>query len=277
MKLICWNMAHRPNLWQEVLSSEADVALLQEACAPPPSVAERIGTDGTLWRTTGAGSTRQWRAAIIPLSGAIGFEPYVTRAICDAASGELPVSCEGTLAAAKVEERGSGEIFTLVSMYAMWERPHASAEGDWIYADGSAHRLISDLSAFIGRQRRHRIIAAGDLNILYGHGEHGSEYWSRRYQTVFDRFAALGLRFVGPQAPNGRQADPWPDELPPSSRNVPTYHTTRQTPQSATRQLDFVFASEDIADRVMVRALNLPDEWGGSDHCRLAIDVQTRA
>ena len=113
----------------------------------------------------------------------------------------------------------------------------------WIYADGSVHRLISDISVFVGQQLGHRILAAGDLNILHGYGDHGSGYWASRYTTVFDRMRALGLSFVGPQAPAGRRADPWPDELPRTSHNVPTYYTTHQLPVTATRQLDFVFAS----------------------------------
>jgi hypothetical protein len=40
----------------------------------------------------------------------------------------------------------------------------------WIHADASVHRLISDLSVLIGRQRGHKIIVAGDLNVLYGYG-----------------------------------------------------------------------------------------------------------
>ena len=39
------------------------------------------------------------------------------------------------------------------------------------------------------------------------------------------------------------------------------------------RQLDFVFVSESIADSLTVRALNGRDEWGPSDHCRIAIDL----
>ena len=158
-------------------------------------------------------------------------------------------------------------------MYAPWESPHAATGSGWIISDASAHRLVSDLSAFIGSERNHRILAAGDLNILHGHGEDGSAYWAARYETVFTRLAALGLSFVGPQAPQGRQADPWPDELPPDSRNVSTYHSTRQTPATATRQLDFVFASESMANAVRVRALNEVEQWGPSDHCRLEIDV----
>src|SRR4051795_6389271 len=155
-------------------------------------------------------------------------------------------------------------------MYAAWE---TARTGGTIYADASAHRLLSDLSALISTRRNHRIVAAGDLNILRGYGEYGDSYWKSRYATVFDRAEAMGMRYVGPQAPNGRQAEPWPDELPPDSLNVPTYHTNRQISASATRQLDFVFASASIADRVATAARNDPREWGPSDHCRIDIEV----
>jgi hypothetical protein len=85
---------------------------------------------------------------------------------------------------------------------------------------------------------------------------------------------AMGLPFVGPQAPNGRRANPWPSELPIESNNVPTYHTTRMTPAQAERQLDFVFASTDIAKQVKASAINEPGEWGPSDHCRVVIELQ---
>jgi endonuclease/exonuclease/phosphatase family metal-dependent hydrolase len=92
---------------------------------------------------------------------------------------------------------------------------------------------------------------------------------------VFDRARALGLRLVGPFHPNGRQAAPWPPELPTESLCVPTYFHAQQTPETATRQLDFVFASDSIADRVTAVALNAVQEWGPSDHCRVRIDVAT--
>ena len=138
--------------------------------------------------------------------------------------------------------------------------------------DASAHRLVSDLSVFIGTQDGHRVLAAGDLNLLYGYGDNGSEYWAGRYGTVFERMEALGLSFAGPQAPNGRMAQLWPEELPRESKNVPTYRPTAD-PAGATRQLDFVFASQSMADSVSVRAINELHEWGPSDHCRLEIVV----
>ncbi len=85
----------------------------------------------------------------------------------------------------------------------------------------------------------------------------------------------MGLPFVGPQYPNGSQADPWPPYLPHDSENVPTFRTKRNEPNSASYQLDFVFASESIADRVQTVALDNPEEWGPSDHCRIRIEVET--
>lgn len=121
--------------------------------------------------------------------------------------------------------------------------------------------------------RRVRLPVAGDWNLLHGYGEHGDSNWKSRYDTVVSRAEALGLRFVGPQASHGRQATPWPAELPADSLCVPTFHHARQTPGTATRQLDFVFATANLADQVRVRALNDPESWGPSDHCRIIIEV----
>ena len=273
LKAISWNIASRPDLWRTLMTSDADVALLQEACMPPPDLRLGIHAGPEEWRTDGEQAIRRWRTAVVQVNPRVDVRWYTPRPIREAEGGELAVSRAGTLSAAKVTDPHSGEVFTFISMYSCWERPHESTRSSWIYADASAHRLISDLSALIGRQRGHRIVAAGDLNILRGYGEAGNRYWAGRYQTVFDRFEAIGLQFVGPRSPDGRQAAPWPDELPPESRNVPTYFTARQTVENPTRQLDFVFASNGIAGRVKARALNEPEEWGGSDHCRIKIEI----
>lgn len=175
------------------------------------------------------------------------------------------MSRDGSIAAADVVIDGH-KICTAVSVYAAWEM--AANRG---YADASAHRILSDLSMLLG-PRNHRLIVAGDWNLLRGHGENANAYWKARYDTVFQRAESLGMRFIGPEYPNGRQADPWPEELPRDSRCVPTFHHSRQTAVTATRQLDFVFASASIADRIDVRAMNMPEVWGPSDHCRVVID-----
>jgi endonuclease/exonuclease/phosphatase family metal-dependent hydrolase len=272
VKIIDWNIARRDDAWRYLLGTDADIALLQEAAAPPADIARRLDVDPAPWQTAGAGLNRPWRAAIVKLTDRVGVQWLDPKPVADALPGELAVSRPGTLAAAIVTP-SAGAPFVVASMYAPWEKPHATTGSGWIYADASVHRLISDLSALVGQQNGHRILAAGDLNILHGYGEGGSTYWASRYATVFSRMIALGLSFVGPQAPAGRRAEPWPDELPPDSNNVPTYHTSHQTPATATRQLDFVFASAGLASHVRVRALNEPDHWGPSDHCRIEIEV----
>ena len=158
-------------------------------------------------------------------------------------------------------------------MYARWLDPHPIAEGEWIYPDASAHRIISDLSAFIGRYDRpdkHRILAAGDLNMSF----QSTNEFDHRAQTVLDRFQALGFEHLGPQYPAGRRADPIPEHLDSESLDVPTYyHKPSNTPAGAYVQIDHVFASRGFHKEVQAKALNGAAEWGPSDHCRIHIDV----
>ena len=135
--------------------------------------------------------------------------------------------------------------FIVVSMYARWITPHPYAnKSSFIYPDGSAHRIISDLSAFIGStdSGTHRILAAGDLNMIYGATDENLLALPARDRTVTDRMDGLGMEFLGPQYPAGRRAHPTPQGLPPDTRNVPTYYTTRQSPATAQNQLDYAFA-----------------------------------
>ena len=277
MKIISWNMAHRREPWRHLLKLDVDLALLQEAGEPPPDVAKRIGAnhpaievDSAPWETMIVGCRPSFRTAIVKLSDRIEVDWIETTSLDTARTGELVVSWPGTLAAASVKPP-SGEPIIAVSMCAPWAKAHALTGGSSIFSDGSAHRVVSDLSTLIAKENGNRVLAAGDMNVLHGYGEHGDEYWAARYRTVFDRMEIMGLPCVGPEFPNGRQADPWPDELPRDSRNVPTFHSNRKKPETATRQLDYVFASKELTDSLTVRALNEPEKWGPSDHCRIEI------
>lgn len=272
MKIISWNIAHRKEPWFYLHESDADVALLQEASQPPIEVQQEISVDEESWETVSPGNNSLWRTAVVKLSDKVDVKWIKPIPIGQAGWGQFAVSRPGTLAAAQVRYKDELPVI-LISMYGFWEIPHELTGSNWLYADASVHRLISDLSKFIGTQHNHRIIASGDLNILHGYGENGSKYWGSRYATIFSRMESLGLKFVGPQAPNGRQADPWPSELPLENKNVPTFYSSRQTPETATRQLDFVFASENLVDKIEINAINQPDQWGSSDHCMVKIDV----
>jgi len=266
VKIVSWNINRQGGAWKELLDSEYDIALIQEATPPPQGLIEEFRINPGEWRTAGI-TKRRWRTAIVRLSDKIDIDWISCKPLDEAGDEDLAVSRLGTIAAAKVTQEGQRPVI-LFSCYAPWEYHYKSKE---IFGDGSAHRIVSDISSFL--RRDHLILAAGDFNILNRYGELGSEYWGKRYASVFDRIEAIGLQFVGPQFPAGRQAEPWPKELPLESKDVPTYYPTQRDPRGATRQIDFVFCSPQLTSNVSVRALNGINEWGLSDHCRIDISL----
>jgi endonuclease/exonuclease/phosphatase family metal-dependent hydrolase len=276
MRLMSWNMGRSVKNWAHLLSlGNVDIALLQEAVPPGPAAQLRQTVPSAAGEPWSTGKGRRFCAAIARLSDRVTARPIPTSALGEAGPKTLGVSMPGSLAAAEVTE--AGETITVVSIYAAWASPLSSKTRPWIYGDASAHRLISDISALVESERRHKLIVAGDLNILYGYGDHGSPYWKGRYESVFARMEALGIPFIGPQHPAGTKCAVPPRELPSDSLNVPTFRTRRANPSSATRQIDFVFASRSLAGRLTVCALNSPEQWGPSDHCCIEIDLKSRS
>ena len=273
IEIVSWNVNRRP-LWLEATAGlpSVDIGLFQEAPRPSGTAVQEFIPDAEgPWATTHW--RRELRTCIARYSNDVQLAPVSLRPSEDESDySALGVSRGGTLTVAKVLREGR-ELFTLVSAYGAWETPPGREKP--MFADASSHRLLSDLAVLVTGRRSERVLVAGDFNILYGYGEHGDEYWGQRYAAVFNRAEAMGLHLVGPQVPHGRQADPWPEELPSDSLNVPTFHHSRQTPETASRQLDFVFATDDLMDKVSVRAINEPNEWGPSDHCRLLISVDS--
>ncbi len=102
--------------------SDADLALLSEAAAPPADVAEIIEVDPSPWFTAGAGLNRPWKAAVVRLSDRIDVEWINCKSIHDANPGEAAVSRPGTLSAAVVSP-SSGDPFIAAALYSPWEQP----------------------------------------------------------------------------------------------------------------------------------------------------------
>lgn len=218
-------------------------------------------------------------AKVVKLSDRVDVEWFKqVSPISEAASDEIAVSGIGTLAAARVTPKDGSAPFIAASMYAKWIKPHVSVKTKFFtvgYADASVHRILSDLSAFIGHTdpSTYRILAAGDLNMIFGATEDNRLALPARERNVFDRMDALGLELLGPRYPNGRQAEPTPHGLPPDTLSVPTFHHSQQDPIDAEYQLDYAIASRGFHESVAVRAMNSVEEWGASDHCRLLIEV----
>ena len=285
VKVVSWNIHKESDPWNELLDKnvDADVALLQEAGKPPTDFKKpfEIGPvehwDSHVWnsrwfegRWGRSGLYDRW-AMVVKLSDRVKVDWFkqISPISEQYNQDEIPVSGIGTIAAARVTPLdGQQEPFVVVSMYARWMRPHPSVKTKWRagHADGSAHRIISDLSAFIGDTvpSTHRILAAGDINMVYGSLGESWQSLALRERTVFDRMEALGLEFIGPQHPAGERGASTPPDLPEDTKNVRTHREN---------QLDYAFASRGFHESVQARALNDVDTWGSSDHCRVLIEV----
>lgn len=277
VKIVCWNIAKRSQPWKELLDMGVDVALLQEA--DPVAVPAPAETSPCLPERTNGYD--RW-PLVVKLSDKVTVEWFkpVNAARVSIEPDEVAVSDSNTIAAARVTPLPGGEPFMVFSMYARWMKPVVKTSWSAGYADASAHRIISDLSAFIGQLNpaSHRILAAGDLNTIYQETIYSLQ---PRDTTVFDRMEALGFEFIGPRWPNAdRQADPAPRGLPQGSENVPTYLSPQQLKLMRNEgvftghQLDYVFASKGFDQSISVHAMNAPTQWGSSDHCRVLIEVQ---
>ena len=272
---------------------DADVALLQEV---GKGAAQRMAD------ILGEAETWDWDRsdawpAVVRLSDRVKVDVF--KPVAPEGGGitrnTIAVGDRRTLAGARVTpQRGSrpGRSFLVFSLYARWLDTHPEAyhstpgkggRSFGIYSDGSAHRAISDLSAFIGHTNpaAHRMLVAGDLNTFYGATDNNRLEKPARARTIFDRMEALGFEFMGPQWPDAdRRADPLPQGLPKDTKNVPTYLSARQRRRMRDQgivngnQLDYVFASQGFHDRVRVHAINDVEGFGPSDHCRIQVEVE---
>ena len=280
IRVVSWNIATMHQPWRDLVDMDADVALLQEVGTIPEDVRHRVElSPHQPWLshdpTKGYPHYDRW-PMVVKLSDRVKVEWFRQIGpswVPPEQPQDMAVSGVGTIDVAWVFPTDSTEPFIAASMYARWFSPHPTAEGEWIYPDASAHRIISDLSAFIGyydRPEKHRILAAGDLNVSF----QSTDQFDHRAQTILDRFRALGFDYLGPRYPAGRRADPIPAHLTSESLDVPTYyHKPSNTPAGAYAQLDHAFASRGFHEEVRTEALNEVAEWGPSDHCRILIEI----
>ena len=240
VRMWSWNVAHRQMAWQCIPDSGVDVVLLQESYRPPRAVANKVEVDPAPYEDENGNALS--RCAIVRVSDNVDVEFL----------GDVKSSHRGCLSAAIVTPKDKPDrAFLVVTFCPKNEVAHPAAGNKYGYiVDASVQRIISDISLLIGRKSTFRMIAAGNTAIMQGDG--WNFYWKRRYAAVFDRMSSIGLPVIGPN-------------------NGSTCYEPRKKP--ATRQLDYVFASESMLDSVSTRALNGKAEWGPCDHCRILIEV----
>ena len=295
VRMVCWNINRSLDAYEDVRKMEdVDVALLQEVGRGAAEQMAAVIGDEAAWNWD---RSSIW-PAVVRLSTRVQVDTLkpVAPESEDTAQNTIAVSDSRTLAAALVrplqDAQPAFEPFLVFSTYARWLNPNRLAgsspvrrghQAISIYSDGSAHRVISDISAFIGHTNplSHRLLVAGDLNAIYGATDDSRLENPPRARTIFARMQALGLEFRGPQWPDAaRRAEPAPQGLPGDTRNVPTYLTAwerrrmRDDGIVSGNQLDYVFASRGFHTKVHVHAMNDLAGFGPSDHCRIRIDVQ---
>ena len=147
---------------------DADVALLQEVGNIPPEVTPYLEAPGWDPWEPWEGEWYDRYPIIVRLSDRVRvewFRPVMPQRQGWEERDEIAVSDIGTVAAARVFPHDGQRPFIAVSMYARWLEAHPStSDSDYVsmYSDRSAHRIISDLAAFIDSPdpTTHQILAA---------------------------------------------------------------------------------------------------------------------
>ncbi len=290
IKVVSWNIAKRQEPWRELMKMDADVALLQEAGEPPWDMRDQVNAGSWEHYDSHAVYSSDHRqywpnlfdrwCRVVKLSDRVEVE-WLKQVppVAGAPPGTIPTSGIGTIAAAKVKSvDASIKPFTVVSMYGRWMGSHPPEGKKTVLQmpDTSMHRIISDLTLFVGNEdpSTHRVLAAGDVNLDYGWRDNHMTWSQKRAKVVWDRFAVLGFEYLGPQHPNGRMAVPRPDHLPCDTENVPTFRAPLMSPMKEQVQLDHAFASRGFHEGITTRALNCVCQWGSNDHCRVVMEVR---
>ena len=223
------------------------------------------GTRPPIWRSRSRyGSDEFWKgqstyegrpiydrwSLVVQLSDRVEVEWFkAVPPISELGEHDIAISGIGTIAAARVRPRPAGRRRTgssrspcMRGTSSLTRRP--ARRGGVGAPDVSAHRILSDISAFIGHEdpSRHSILAAGDLNMIYG-ATGNTLALPERERAFWDRVAALGLEFLGPQAPHGWQPEAPQPDVSPDTKNVPTWVRSGRPPEEANRQFDYAIAS----------------------------------
>ena len=122
LKLLSWNMNQKAANWQAVLDSGVDVAMLQEAKAPPADLADNFTFQQNL---ESAERKLSWRAIVAGLvnTDKLDFTPIKTQPLNGSDPEALIVSSAGSLDAAFIRIRETGEEIIAVSLYSSWLSP----------------------------------------------------------------------------------------------------------------------------------------------------------
>ena len=193
IKVINWNIARRRKPLDQLKEMEADIALLQEV-GPGMAVnlpagmetGSRAHWDSHVW-TEDKNLCDRW-PMVVKISDRVDVEWFEqVGPKSDPGENEIAVSGIGYIAAARITPKDprDGEPFIAVSIYVGMDSDLSILR--------SVRSISSDLSTLIGRTdlSSHRILAAGDLNVIYGSGAYEDVQVKKPIFTKTDRFGYM--------------------------------------------------------------------------------------
>ena len=198
IRIVNWNIGFTKQPWLELVDMDADVALLQETCTPPPEVADRVSVNPHRhWLSEHYSLTSFRPARVVKLSGPRGRGMVRTGGTPPRPAGTPPVASERPQASStqpSSHPRDGNQPIIAVSMYGGWQRPHPYA-GPWV-----------DISGRLGPPHNFGPHCA-HTHLRNRRGE-TSDHRRRRPQHVIRLRVGLLRQFCGPRpdghGPHGR-------------------------------------------------------------------------
>ena len=241
MKIVSWNMQNKRDSWRFLVDrhQDSDFAFVQEACTPTRYVRKHAAHWDIPYERWQV-KPKRYKQEVVRVAGGWNFD-RLDRDMIGGLGAEGRALIKPRFRAAAVARRSGWPDIGLICV----------ATGP-----KNSLKLADTVTAVRRTLRRTRfdpqmpLVVAGDLTTDID-----------RTPATFAAMEEIGLLRIGPDGPNFIQK------------------SLGEVPQDAWRELNHVFASRELADRVSVDALNDPDEnsgsfWGPSDHCRVAIEVQ---
>jgi endonuclease/exonuclease/phosphatase family metal-dependent hydrolase len=243
-----WRRKGNPRGWAALEELGADVLLLNEATRP--SIRMRgLRIEGRQ-RTRGRDYSRPWASLIA--------SPH-PMSVVDARVKRVPFQTgrPGTWTASVISmPRANGRIerVTAVSLYGLLDE----------MSDASVHRSLSELAAIFDDRRYSKLVLlGGDLNTWTGWNPDTDPRHLARDKSVLQRIEAYGLvDCLKARRRRGRL------EKCPCRDRTCKHTQTRRDHSGIPYQMDYLFASQALADRLERCVALAADEWFSlSDHC----------
>ena len=263
VKIVSWNIAGMIAPWHSLITMDADVALLQEAAAPPHQVAKRIGVDPAVWYTAGWPGW-QARTAIANLSQRAEVE-WITAE----ASRRKQIRCELGVSRLRNthgrprESRWGRAVHCCLHVFLLGKPPLFGARKLDRARRFVPIAVVSDLSVFIGthgrapstgswRPQSSRYVVMGIMVASTGPVVRYGRMCSREWKALD------GQSFVGPASP--RRFAGWRNFVAggtaPSRARMSPRTAQRQTQPGATGQLELCLRlAEYMPTPLSVRAI----------------------